>query len=450
MASGTQTRSDGSDVARHVEELRAKGVELVAGSVTDLAGVTRAKYVPLRRLGDFERSGMGVSPSWSVFCVDSGIAFTPALGVAGDLRIRIDPSTVRIVDEGVAWAPGNLTEQSGPSAPLCLRSLLARAERAAADRGLTALVGAELECTMLAVDGGPATTEPWSPYGIRTSLDRSAFLVDLAVSTEAAGLSVEQIHTEYGHDQLEVSLAPTTPVAAADAVILTRIVLGRVAARHQLRISFSPVPFEGAAGNGAHLHLSLSDDRGPLFSGGDGPYGIRPAGGSAIAGVIATLPDLICVYAGSPASAMRLKPGNWAGASACWGLENREAAVRFVAATPGSPHGANVELKVIDPSANPYLAAAAFLGSALRGVDRQLPLPIEIPENPSQSATPTVPLPTEQRAALAALQASAAASELLTPVVIDTLAAVRGYEITTFAGLTPAETTGALRLAWSC
>ena len=49
------------------------------------------------------------------------------------------------------------------------------------------------------------------------------------------------------------------------------------------------------------------------------------------------------VYAGSVLSALRLKPGNWAGAAACWGLENREAAVRFIAATPGSPHGANAE-----------------------------------------------------------------------------------------------------------
>ena len=64
---------------------------------------------------------------------------------------------------------------------------------------------------MVAPDGGPATTDPWSPYGIRTSLDRSAFLVDLATTAERAGLSVEQIHTEYGHDQLEVSLAPDHP-----------------------------------------------------------------------------------------------------------------------------------------------------------------------------------------------------------------------------------------------
>ena len=437
-------------VDERIAELRAAGVALVAGSVTDLAGVTRAKYVPLRRLGDFQRSGMGVSPSWSAFCVDSGIAFTPTIGVAGDLRIRIDPAQVRVIDAGIGWAPGNLTDQHGGSAPLCPRSLLLRTERAAADRGLTALVGAELECTMLAADGDQATTDPWSPYGIRTSLDRSAFLVDLAGAAELAGLSVEQIHTEYGHDQLEVSLAPTTPVAAADAVILTRIVLGRAAARHGLRISFSPVPFEGAAGNGAHLHLSLADDRGPLFSGGAGPHGIRPTGGAAIAGVVDALPDLIGVYAGSAVSALRLKPGNWAGASACWGLENREAAVRFVAATPGSPHGANAELKLIDPSANPYLAAAAFLGSALRGIDRQLELPAEIPENPSQSATPPPPLPTEQRAAIDALEGSAAAAEMLTPAVIDALVAVRRYETMTFGDLPPAETTRALRLAWSC
>lgn len=75
------------------EDLRAHGVEIVAGSLTDLAGVTRAKYVPLQRLSAFEKSGMGVSPSWSVFCVDSGIAFTPDIGVVGDLRSASIPTT---------------------------------------------------------------------------------------------------------------------------------------------------------------------------------------------------------------------------------------------------------------------------------------------------------------------------------------------------------------------
>ena len=85
-------------LSKDIDELRAQGVGLVAGSITDLAGVTRAKYVPLRRLESFQRAGMGVSPSWSVFCVDSGIAFTPNIGVDGDLRIRIDPADLRLID----------------------------------------------------------------------------------------------------------------------------------------------------------------------------------------------------------------------------------------------------------------------------------------------------------------------------------------------------------------
>src|SRR4029450_12279840 len=128
------------------------------------------------------------------------------------------------------------------------------------------------------------------------------------------------------------------------------------------------------------------DREGPLFSGGDGPHGMRPAGQSAVAGVLDPLPDLLGVYAGSVLSGSRLRPGNWAGAAQCWGLENREAAGRFVAGTPGNPHGANAELKIIDPTANPYLAVAAFLGSALRGIDQCLDLPAEGPDNPPESA----------------------------------------------------------------
>lgn len=430
------------------EDLRAHGVEIVAGSLTDLAGVTRAKYVPLQRLSAFEKSGMGVSPSWSVFCVDSGIAFTPDIGVVGDLRIRIDPDDLRLIDDGVAWAPTSLHDQHGNPAPLCTRSLLSEIERSAADRGLTPLAGAELEFTLLSDDGDHASAEPWSPYGMRTSLDRSGFLVDLALAAEMAGLEIEQLHTEYGHDQVEVSLAPAAPVAVADSVILARIVIGRVAARHGLKVSFSPVPFEGEAGNGAHLHLSLADADGPLLSGGTGPHGLRDTGQSAIAGVLDGLPDLLGVYAGSTLSAARLKPGNWAGATKCWGLENREAAARFIAATPGNPHGANVELKIIDPSANPYLAAAALLGSALRGIDKALPLPSEVTDDPAATASP--PLPTDHRVVLETLESSSLAADLLTPAVIQGLVAVRRHELTTYGDRPLAETCQALRLAWSC
>lgn len=55
-ASDATGTSAADDLAR---DLRANGVRLIAGSLTDPAGVTRAKYVPVSRLGAFERSGMG-------------------------------------------------------------------------------------------------------------------------------------------------------------------------------------------------------------------------------------------------------------------------------------------------------------------------------------------------------------------------------------------------------
>ena len=266
----------------------------------------------------------------------------------------------------------------------------------------------------------------------------------------AAGLGIDQVHLEYGHDQVEVSLSLADPVTAADDVLLGRILIGRTAARHGMRVSFSPVPFTGEAGNGAHLHLSLHDSEGPVFSGGTGPHGLTEPGGAAIAGVLDALPELIGVYAGSALSAHRLLPGTWAGAAACWGLENREAAVRLVAGGPASAHGANIELRVVDPSANPYIAVAALLGSARHGIERQLPLPEEMPVNPAESDRDLPQLPLGQAAMIDALEASATARTLLGAPVVGGIAAVRRHELAAFADRRLSETAAALRLAWSC
>ena len=70
--------------------------------------------------------------------------------------------------------------------------------------------------------------------------------------------------------------------------------------------------------------------------------------------------------------------------------------------------------------------------------------------HPSKLGITPPELPTGQRAAIDAMESSPIAAELLTPEVIEALVAVRRYEITTFGDLSPAETTQALRLAWSC
>ena len=435
------------DLAR---DLAASGVDLLVGTALDYAGVVRSKAVPVRRLRSFATSGMGASPSWVVFCADNGIAFTSRIGVSGDLRLRLDPSRLRAMGDGLAWAPTDFCEQDGSRSDLCARARLASLEDRAAGAGLSVLMGTELEFTLVSADGSRLADGSWAAYGMRSVIARRDFLTDLTRTLEQADVGTEQVHAEYGTDQFEVSLAPLPPREMADTAILTRILIGLVAARHGLAPSFSPLAFVGGSGNGMHLHLSLARDGRNLFATGDGPHGITGEGGSAIGGVLAGLSDLLAVYAGSVVSSLRLTPGSWSGAAVCWGLENREAALRFLAATPGNPHGANIELKIVDPSANLYLATAAFLGSALDGIERSLPLPEEVVGNPVETPEfARLRLDAEPSAAISRLESSALAARLFGPGIVEGAVAVRRHELDAFAGADPESITAALRLAWT-
>jgi glutamine synthetase len=227
-----------------------------------------------------------------------------------------------------------------------------------------------------------------------------------------------------------------------------RIIISRVARKYGMRVSLSPVPFAGAVGSGAHQHFSLARGDMPLFSGGDGPQGMTAEGQSAIAGVLAGLPDVQGVLSGSILSGLRMQPGHWAGAWACWGSENREAAVRFLSGGPSNPYGANVEVKIVDPSANPYFASAAILGLALDGIDREAPLPDEVAVDPA-TVPGTVQLPDTQAEIIAALDDSTLMRKILGDPAVTMLVLVRRHEMEQYGDLSPDELAAKFRLAWS-
>jgi glutamine synthetase len=445
---------DFDGLARELEE---GGASLLLGGAPDFAGVTRVKGVPVRRLREFCGPGMGApstrmgaSSSWDAFCAGNGVAAHAYMKVVGDLRLRLDPAGVRVIGDGLAWGPASCHGQDGSISPLCGRSRLAGVEAHCEGLGLRPLMGAEIEFTLVAPDGSLLPAGGWASFGMGAVTGRRAFLTDLAGALERAGVGPEQVHPEYGAHQFEVSLAPQPPVAMADATVLARVVIALVAARHGLGVSLSPLPAPGGVGNGAHLHLSLSRDGAPLLSGGTGPHGLTGEGGAAIAGTVQLLPELMSVYAGSVLSACRLVPGTWSGAAACWGLENREAAVRLIAATAGNPRGANIELKTVDPSASPYLAALGFLGSALTGIALDLELPAEVTQDPAGLPDyDKIRLPAGQDEQLGLLAGSWAARELFGQEIIDGIVAVRSHEASVFKGAAPAEIADALRLAWS-
>ncbi|CAN5867471.1 glutamine synthetase family protein [soil metagenome] len=442
--------------AASIVQLEANDVVTVVGTVVNPAGLIHAKTVPIHRLNNFSDPGLGASPVWHGFAIDqSGIAFTDTIGVVGDQRIRIDLTALRIIGNGMAWAPGNFFTQDGEPVAVCSRNTLERIEDRLAERGLSAQVGHELEFVLVGDDGNALPTTAWAQYGLAGVLEYEGFVREVTAAVAAAGVGIEQFHPEYGGNQFEISLRPRTPVAAADHMVLTRIIISRVARHHGLRVSFSPVPFAGAVGSGAHQHFSLSREDTPLFFGGSGRHGMTPDGESAVAGVLAGLPQAQAVLSGSILSGMRMQPGHWAGAFACWGLENREAAVRFLAGGPSNPYGANVEVKIVDPSANPYFATAAILALALDGIDHSAALPTETTVDPATQtaderlAAGTLQLPDRHADIIAALDDSVLLRSLLGTEVVDVLVAVRRYEADHYGHLSPEELAAKFRLAWS-
>jgi glutamine synthetase len=385
----------------------------------------------------------------------TGIAFTDAIGVVGDQRLRIDLSALRLIGDGLAWAPAGFFEQDGTPVTVCSRGTLGRVEAALAEAGIDALVGHEVEFLLVGPDGGPLPSTMWAQYGLAGVLEHEKFVREVTAAATLAGVAIEQFHPEYGANQFEISLAPQSPVAAADQLVLLRIIVGRAARRHGLRVSLSPTPFAGSVGSGAHQHFSLTRQGQKLFSEGTGPGGMSAAGQAAVAGVLRGLPAAQGILCGSIVSGLRMRPGNWAGAYACWGIENREAAVRFVAAGPGSPHGGNVEVKIVDPSANPYLASAAILGLALDGIKNESALPAETTVDPAKlseadrAAAGILLLPEAQTEVLAALNNSSVLRAILGDPVVDIVVAVRRMEHDRYADLEPEALADKFRMAWS-
>jgi glutamine synthetase len=427
------------------ESLRADGIRAVALTMVDNAGVTRVKTVPISRLEMAARFGIGLSPVFDVFLVNDHITASAEVGgPVGDLRLMPDLDALRplVAQPGWAWAPTDQYTQEGEPFPCCQRSFArSMAERAAA-LGLQLMMGFEVEWFM-ARRGQDITPVHRGPaYSAIVLAEVSDFGRDLIVSLEDERVEVLQFHPEYATGQLEISIAPRHPVAAADDNVLLRQTIRGVGAEHGMSASFAPVAIAGEVGNGGHVHFSLWEGERNLFAGGDGPHGMTDRGEAFVAGILEELPALVAIGSPSVASHLRLVPSHWSGPWACWGRENREAAIRFITGMVGSrDSAANTEVKCFDSSANPYLVVGALIAAGLAGIERDLRLPPEVTEDPGGYSQEELDrhgirrLPQSVEEAVGQLEESKVLREAMGDVLFGAFVAVRRAEAEAFAGM---------------
>ena len=390
--------------------------KLIFVGTCDIAGHVRGKAFPAADLEARRRKGIGWTHS-NLMQTAFGPIFDTPFGTAGDLMVVPDPAAEVRVDfaDGSAaehFFLGDIRNTDGSPWQCCPREFLRRAVAALEQEGVRAIAAFEQEFVYTGNEDRPGDA-----YSLAAFRRQGTFGETFIAAIRAAGVTPDSFLPEYGSRQFEVTVAPGPALTAADHAVITREMARATAHRLGHRAVFSPMPAAEGVGNGVHIHLSLRDahDR-PVTYDPAGRFGLSRQAQSFCAGILAHLPAIAAITAPSPVSYLRLTPNRWAPTSIDLVQQDRGAALRvcpvFAAAGPEEvARQFNVEFRVCDAAASPYMALGAVLFAGADGLHRGLTLPAE--------GTAPPPLPHALEAALAAMEASSAVQDWFGPVFLE-------------------------------
>lgn len=414
----------------------------------DHAGIPKGKAV--YRDGFEGRARAGVGLAKGVLALDPSGALQPDSGLSpvGECRLVPDLSTLTPLPfvPGQAMVACDMTEPDATTPwDGCPRGALKRALGRLDERGYGAVASYEAEFYVR----GPEGPLDRTPYAASFALTPAAdFMVELAGALTEMGIGPEQCHAEVGHGNLELSVGETGALAAADRRVMVLEAVRGVAHRMGLEVTMAPKPYLDQAGNGHHLHVSLYEGETPVLF--DPSGALNDAGAGFVAGLLEHMPALMAFTAPSPNSYQRLAPGMWASAFAAYGLDNREAAVRLASPVAGRETAtANVEIKPVDATCNPYLALAAVLAAGTDGMNRGLdpgePAMVDPAtlDDDERAARNIRPLPASPDEALDALESDRVLLEALGEPLVRAHVAVARAQAATAKEMSPEEVAAA-------
>lgn len=419
---------------------------LIFVGACDLGGVVRGKGFPETALAQRLRQGVGLAPSNIMMSAFGPIYDTP-YGTAGDLMLVPDVATYVDVEFGDGDAErfylGDIQMLSGQFWPCCPRHFLRRALAALdAEAGLGVVAAFEQEFVYTGVEHKLGAT-----YALDAWRRQDGFGEHLIAALRRAGLDPDSFLPEYGPRQYEMTISPASGLRAADEAIVAREMARAVAHRLGQRAIFAPILDPDGIGNGTHIHFSLRDRNDqPVMFDPDKPWRMGSRGEHFCAGILAHMPLLCAMTAPSVASYYRLQPNRWAPTWANIGLQDRGAALRVcpIFDQPAN-RNFNVEYRVADATACPYLALGALIWAGVDGLRRALPLPsfsqadFWTLSDAQRRAADCTPLPRSLAEALDLLAASAPARDWLGDELFDCYIRFKRSELKAVEGLSPAE-----------
>jgi glutamine synthetase len=355
------------------------GVELVRFIYCDFTGVQRGKITAVDDLANRMHHGINMTRAQMAFTLLDTVVPIQGMEPVGELRMLPDPDTFTVLP----WLPSHgsmscdLVQSNGERYPACTRTWLKDMIARADEHGFRVQAAFEPEFYLGVKNSETGLWEPADTAGIyaETGFDlQGKFLTDLTRALRAMGMTPEMVYHEGGPGQQEASIHHSPALKAADNQIKLRSAARGVALQHGYYASFAPKPFPWTFGSGAHVHLSLWDtttDRNLMYD-PDQEETFSQVGRYFVGGILHHLPALVALTCPSFNSYRRLQPRSWSTAFACWGYDNRQAAVRAASPFWGrEAQTANIEIKAVDGSSNPYLALGAIIAAGLDGIDHK-------------------------------------------------------------------------------
>ncbi|KRN74746.1 hypothetical protein IV73_GL001154 [Weissella kandleri] len=192
---------------------------------------------------------------------------------------------------------------------------------------------------------------------------------EIVLEMEKMGFEVEAAHHEVAPGQHEVDFKYADALEAADNIQTFKLIVKTIARKHGLYATFLPKPLTGINGNGMHVNMSLFNMDGNVFFDEKDEVQLSQTAYHFLGGILEHAAAFTAVTNPTVNSYKRLTPGFEAPVYVAWSGSNRSPMVRVPAARGNSTR---LELRSVDPTANPYTAFAMILAAGLDGVQREL------------------------------------------------------------------------------
>ncbi|KYD08345.1 type I glutamate--ammonia ligase [Caldibacillus debilis] len=201
---------------------------------------------------------------------------------------------------------------------------------------------------------------------------------DIVIELENMGFEIEASHHEVAPGQHEIDFKYADVVTACDNIQTFKLVVKTIARKHGLHATFMPKPVFGINGSGMHSNVSLFRGGENAFFDEKGKFQLSETAYQFLAGVLKHAPNFTAVTNPTVNSYKRLVPGYEAPCYVAWSPKNRSPLVRIPSSRGMSTR---LEIRSVDPSANPYLAMAVILKAGLDGIKNKLTPPDPVDRN---------------------------------------------------------------------